>query len=149
MQAAPLFALLQKGVEFTWTDKEEGALQDLASALTKPPILITIDYSLGAGLIVLMVDASLVGWGAVLMQVINGVRRPARYKSGIWNTAESKYDAIKRECRGVLFALKCLCCYLYSIYFQLKTDVKVLIYQLNRAINNLLGALITHWIAWI
>ena len=58
-------------------------MQDLASALIKPLILITIDYSLGAGLIVLIVNASLIGWGAVLMQVINRVCRPAYYKSSI------------------------------------------------------------------
>ena len=63
--------------------------------------------------------------------------------------AESKYNAIKREYRAVLFALKCLCCYLYGVHFQLETDAKVLIYQLNGAVNNLSRALITHWIAWI
>ena len=124
-------------------------MQDLASTLTKLPILITITYLPRAGLIILMVDASLKGWGAVLMQVIDGVRRPARYESGIWNTAESKYNAIKREYRAVLFALKRLYCYLYRVHFQLETDAKVLIYQLNRAVNDLPRALITYWIAWI
>ena len=54
-------------------DKEEEAMQDLASALIKPLILITINYSLGAGLIVLMIDISLEGWGAMLMQVVDSV----------------------------------------------------------------------------
>lgn len=101
------------------------------------------------GLIVLQTDASLTGWGAVLMQVRGGKRLPVRYESGIWTTAEAKYDATKRECRAVLFALKRLRCYLYGIRFLLETDAMVLVQQLNGAMYDLPGALLTRWIAWI
>jgi hypothetical protein len=71
------------------------------TALTQAPALIQLDYSEGAGDIILTPDASLKGWGAVLMQLdAEGRRHPSRYKSGLWNKAESGYDATKRECRA-------------------------------------------------
>ena len=57
----------------------------LKKALTSPPALVAIDYSEGAGEIILAVDSSGKGWGAVLMQIMEGKKAPSRYKSGIWN----------------------------------------------------------------
>ena len=101
------------------------------------PILITLDYSLEKGLIILMTDISLDGWGIMLIQLRNRKWLPSQYESGIWNCAKMKYDIIKREYKGVLFALKRLYYYLYSTYFLLEIDTKVLMYQLNRLIINL------------
>jgi ribonuclease HI len=112
--------------------------------------LIKIDYSESAGAVILGVDASLEGYGAVLMQEDdNKKRRAARYESGTWNTAEKNYDATKRECRGVLRALKKFRHWLYGIHFILETDARVLVAQLNGAASDLPGALLTRWIAWI
>jgi len=38
------------------------------------------------------------------------LRHPMRYESGLWNPTEGKYDAGKRECRGLLKALKKVKC---------------------------------------
>ncbi len=78
----------------------------LKLTLTTPAALVSLNYSKGAGEIILAVDASLEGWGRVLMQLIQGKRHSSRYKSGIWSCAEKKYDATKRECRSILKALK-------------------------------------------
>jgi hypothetical protein len=71
-------------------------------------VLIKIDYSTKVGEIMVGVDASLEGYGGYLGQkdIKSGKVRPARYKSGIWSQVERKYNAIKRECRGVLKILK-------------------------------------------
>ena len=71
-------------------------------------VLIKINYSTKVGEIVVGVDASLEGYGGYLGQkdIKSGKVRPARYESGIWSQAERKYDATKRECRGVLKILK-------------------------------------------
>ena len=124
-------------------------MDTLKLALTTAPALCSLDYSEGAGLIILGVDSSGNGWGAVLMQEKNGKRHPSRYKSGIWSDAEKSYDAAKRECRGVLKALKKVRNYLYGVRFLLETDASVLVSQLNRGGTDLPGALITRWIAWI
>jgi len=123
-----------------------------ASALRVQPSLdktTLISAYMKEGLIILQTDASLTGWGSVLMQVRGGKRLPARYESGIWKTGEAKYDATKRECRGVLCALKRLRFYLYGVRFLLETDALVLVQQLNGAMYDLPGALLTRWIAWI
>lgn len=78
----------------------------LKLTLTTPLALVSLDYSEGAGDIILVVDVSLKAWERVLMQLVLGKKHPSRYKSGIWSSAEKKYDATKRECQGVLKALK-------------------------------------------
>jgi RNase H-like domain found in reverse transcriptase len=105
--AEPIYRLSRKGVEFIWGKDQQLAMDSLKLALTSAPALVQIDYSEGAGLIVLAVDSSLKGWGGVMMQEdAEGKRHPSRYESGLWNSAEQNYDATKRECRGVLKGLK-------------------------------------------
>ncbi len=89
------------------------------------------------------------GCPIVLMQLVQGKRHPSRYESGIWSCAEKKYDAAKRECRGILKALKKVRYWLYGLRFVLETDANDLVAQLNRSDTDLPGALVTQWIAWI
>ncbi len=42
----------------------------LKLALTTSPALVSLDYSEEVGEIILVVDASLEGWGGVLMQLV-------------------------------------------------------------------------------
>src|SRR5271156_2249386 len=122
----------------------------LKTALTSAPALVKIIYMDGAGEIILAVDASLKGWGAVLMQLdAQGKQHPSRYESGLWNQAERNYDATKRECQGVLKALRKVRYWLYGVHFVLETDASVLVAQLNRSATDLPGALVTRWIAYI
>jgi hypothetical protein len=71
-------------------------------------VLIKIDYSTKAGEIVVRVDASLEEYRGYLGQkdIKSGKVCPICYKGGIWSQVERKYDAIKREYRGVLKILK-------------------------------------------
>ena len=147
--ATPIYHLFKKNVPFQWGSEQIEAMDLLKHALTNPPALVSLDYSQGAGDIILAVDASLDGWGGVLMQLVKGKKHPSRYESGIWSDAEKRYDATKRECRGVLKALKKVRYWLYGIHFILETDASVLVAQLNRSGTDLPGALVTRWIAWI
>ncbi len=56
------------------------------------------------------------------MQKVKGRRKPIRYKSRIWTLAERNYNAIKRECKGMLYAIKWLRSYIFSIYFIIEID---------------------------
>ena len=85
----------------------------------------------------------------MLMQLVKGKKHLCRYESGIWSSAEKKYDATKRECRGVLKALKKVRYWLYGVRFVLESDARVLVAQLNQSGTDLPGALVTRWIAWI
>lgn len=129
--SAPIYRLLRKNVKFEWGVDQQEAMDLLKMTLTSPPALISLDYKESAGPIILAADSSLHGWGAVLMQELKGKRHPARYESGVWSSSEQKYDATKRECRGVLKALKKFRHYLYGVRFILETDASVLVAQLN------------------
>src|SRR4051812_44576263 len=63
--AAPLTRLTRKGVKFEWTDECESSFLELKIRLTTAPILIIPERGLGY---TLYCDASLLGYGAVLMQ---------------------------------------------------------------------------------
>lgn len=148
--ASPIYELFRKDAEFAWGEEQQLAMDSLKLALTTAPALVQINYEEGAGKVVLAVDASLTGWGAVLMQEDEEKKRhPSRYESGMWNHAEQNYDATKRECRGVLKALKKVRYWLYGIQFVLETDANVLVAQLNRSGTDLPGSLLTRWLAWI
>jgi len=88
-------------------------MNKLKKALTSAPALNPINYE-SEGKIVLSVDSSLAGWGAILPQEEpkTGKRHTAHFESGIWTEAEKKYDAGKLECCGLLKALKKLRMYL-------------------------------------
>ena len=120
-------------------------MESLKESLTTAPTLVAANYTEGAGEIILAVDASLDGWGAVLMQCTrdNPKRRGIiRYESGLWSEQERRYDVGKRECRGVLKALKKVRGYLYGVFFTMELDANTLVAQLNRAASDVPGSVI-------
>jgi hypothetical protein len=126
------------------------AMDSLKGALTTPPTLVSIDYALSAGSIIVTVDASKVGWGGILQQKqADGKTRPARFDSGIWTIAEQKYDALKLECRGLLKALKKFRFWLHGRMFHIETDANTLVWLLNQPPNDLPNAMLTRWITYI
>lgn len=148
--AAPLFDLQRKNVEFVWGPEQEQAMETIKHALTTAPALATPRFGPDVGALILAVDAGGEGWGAVLMQEdAEGRRHPCRYESGLWSPAEKLYDAGKKECKGLLKALKKMRFWLYGVRFVVEIDAKTLVHQLNLPANDLPGALVTRWIAWI
>jgi RNase H-like domain found in reverse transcriptase len=116
----------------------------LKTALTTAPALMLIDYTEGVGTIFCRSDVSLEGWGGHLSQEgSDGRRHSLRYESGVWSESERKYDAGKRECRGLMKILKKFRNYLYGVRFVIEIDAKTLVAQLNRSASDLPGALVT------
>ena len=151
MKAEPLFRLLRKDTEFHWGEEQENAMISLQTAITTAPALRPIDYG-STGRVILAVDASNEGWGAVLMQEDPEnlkLRHPVRYESGIWGLSEKKYDSGKLECRALLKAIKKNRAWLYGFRFIVEIDASTLVAQLNRAVTDIPGALIVRWIAWM
>jgi hypothetical protein len=79
----------------------------------------------------------------------NKDRYLGHYESRLWHKAKKRYDAGKRECHGLMKALKKFCSYVYGVRFHVETDTNTLVHQLNLPANNLPTAQVTHWIVWI
>jgi hypothetical protein len=148
---APLFRLQRKGIDFNWVEDQTTAMDTIKQALTSAPALVTPRYSPTAGILVLAVDAGGEGWGAVLMQIQqpDKKRHQCRYESGVWAPAERTNDAGKKECKGLLKAQKKMRFWLYGVRFRVEIDARTLVYQVNLPANDLPGAMVTRWIAWI
>ena len=151
MLAAPLYALMKKDAEWEWTENQQTVMEILQRKITTAPILAVMVFDDPRYTdIFVMVDASLEGWGGVIEQTgPDEKRHPCRFESGVWNNAEKRYDATKRELRGLLNMLKRTRHYLYGTHFTIETDALVLKHQLNGAASDVPGALLMRWIAWI
>jgi hypothetical protein len=84
-----------------------------------------------------------------MQQAVDSRRQLCRYKSGHWVPVERTYDAGKKECKGWLKVLKKMRFWLYGVRFWVQIDARTLVYQLNLPANDLPGAMVTCWIAWI
>jgi hypothetical protein len=147
-KAAPLFDLLKKGAAFEWTIEADNAMECLKQHLTNAPALVSIDYSEPIRRIIISVDGSKKGWGAVLQQEdFQGYKRPVRFESGVWSSSERHWDSGKHECKAMLLALKKFRPWIYGVHFVVETDARTLVDQLNRSATDLPGALVTRWLA--
>ena len=61
-------------MDFLWTEECSDAMERLKEVLTNALALSTIDYSEETGEIILAVDATGEGWGAILHQTKEGKR---------------------------------------------------------------------------
>jgi len=122
----------------------------LKDALCNAPALKTLDISDGARQLVLGVDASLEGWGAILQQEDeNKDWHPCRYESTLWNKGKKRSDVAKCECRGLMKGLKKFHNYVNRVRRLVERDVNTLVHQVILPADNLPGALVNRWIGWI
>ena len=111
-------------------------------------VLITLDYRFEKK-IILIANVNMKNWKKIFMQIRNKKRHFCKYENKMWSVTETKYDAIKRECREILKCFKKFRYYLYDVHFILKTDAKILIAQFNRSNIDFFNAFLIRWIAWI
>ncbi|CAM5075404.1 unnamed protein product [Natator depressus] len=101
------------------TDAAEGAFTDLQAALCNDPILMAGDLNKE---LILQTDASKVGLGAVLSQMVGEEEHPILYLSRKLLPREQKYTVIKRKCLAIRWARETLHYYLLSRQFTPETD---------------------------
>ncbi|CAM5105440.1 unnamed protein product [Natator depressus] len=102
-----------------WTDAAEKAFMDLRTALCSNPVLIAPDFNKE---FILQTDASEVGLGAVLLQMVGDKEHLILYLSRKLLLREQKYAVVERECLAVKWAMERLCYYLLGRRFTLVTD---------------------------
>ncbi|GJZ63392.1 putative reverse transcriptase domain-containing protein, partial [Tanacetum coccineum] len=123
--AKPLTKLTQKIKKYEWGKEEEEAFQMLKQKLCSAPILALSD---GTEDFVVYYDASLKGYGVVLMQR----EKVIAYASRQLKTHEENYMTHDLELGVVVFALRLWRHYLYGTKCVVYTDHKSLQYILDQ-----------------
>lgn len=125
---APLNKLLQKGVPYKWTSKENKAFNDAKELLLNSQTLVHYDDKLP---LYLSCDASSYGAGAVLSHLIDGNFRPIAFASCSLNSAQRNYSQLDKEAFSIIFGLKRFHQFLYGRSFTIITDHKPLLTLLS------------------
>ncbi|GJS63691.1 putative reverse transcriptase domain-containing protein [Tanacetum coccineum] len=121
----PLTKLTQKNKKYEWSEDEEEAFELLKQKLCCAPILALPE---GSKDFVVYCDASLKGFGAVLMQR----EKVIAYASRQLRTHEENYTTHNLELGAVVFALRLWRHYLYGTKCVVYTDHKSLQYILDQ-----------------
>lgn len=120
----PLHRLLPHDAQWTWGDEQAGAYKAVKELLCSSPLLV--HYSLELPL-VLSVDASPYGVGAVLAHEIDGFERPIAYASRTLNSAEKNYAQFDKEGLAIIFGILKFHQYVAGRTFVVYTDHKPLV----------------------
>eukprot|EP00731_Ephydatia_muelleri_P034387 Em0057g19a len=117
---APLHALLQKDVKWSWTKACEEAWKMVKDMVTADTVLAHFDPSLP---MTLACDASSYGLGAVLSHITaTGEERPVAFASRTLTVTEQKYSQIDKEALALVWGIKKFNQYLFGSHFTLITD---------------------------
>ncbi|XP_053616055.1 uncharacterized protein K02A2.6-like [Plodia interpunctella] len=115
----PLHKLLKKGNTWNWSPECEHAFKDAKKALTSDRVLA--HYEEGRPL-VLSVDSSAYGVGAVLAHSTPQGERPVSCASRTLNDAEKNYSQLDKEALAIFFGVTRHHHYLFGRKFTLRTD---------------------------
>lgn len=142
---APLHRLLQKTIQWEWTDDCQKAFEACKEGLTSESLLVHYDLNRE---LKLACDASSYGLGAVLSHVMeDGQERPIAYASRTLSSSEKNYAQIEREALSIIFGVKKFNQFLYGRKFTLVTDHQPLLAILGpkAAIPTLAAARMQRW----
>lgn len=119
--AKPLSDFLKKDHKFEYGEEQKAAFTRLKSALAEKPVLAIYNLRYDTEL---HTDASLEGYGAILMQKPPGDSHfhPTYFMSRKTSDAEKKYSSYELEVLAVIEALKKFRVYLLGIPFKIVTD---------------------------
>nr|GEU98969.1 putative reverse transcriptase domain-containing protein [Tanacetum cinerariifolium] len=123
--AKSMTKLTQKDVKFDWGDKQEAAFQRIKKKLCSAPILALPD---GSEDFMVYCDASIQGWGVVLMQS----EKVIAYASRQLKVHEKNYTTYDLELGEVVFALNIWRHCLYRTKCTVFTDYKSLQHILDQ-----------------
>lgn len=131
--AQPFLRLMTGNITHLWTTAHSNAFVTLQEILKRAPLLRYPDlrhpFSVAT-------DASNVGIGAVLYQVINGETHHIAFMARALSKSERNYSTTKRELLAIVYALDKFHKYLWGNHFTLYTDHRALTYLHTQRVAN-------------
>eukprot|EP00917_Polyrhabdina_sp_WS-2016_P017247 GHVP01037287.1.p1 GENE.GHVP01037287.1~~GHVP01037287.1.p1 ORF type:complete len:253 (+),score=33.62 GHVP01037287.1:293-1051(+) len=116
----PLNRLIQKKVDFEWTQDVDEAFNKAKSLMSEAVVLVRRDETIP---LVVTTDASEKGIGASLHQVrVDGTEEPLQFASRGLSSAEKNYSVWEKEALGVVWPVKKFDHYLRGEKFRVRTD---------------------------
>ena len=120
----PLYELTKKNVKFQWSRQCQISYDLIKKSICTSDVLVCFT---GKSKIILEVDASPVGVGAVLLQVENGVEKPIAFSSKKLTSAQANYSQTDREALAIVVGVTKFKYYLLGRQFEIRTDHKPLL----------------------
>lgn len=120
---APLYELTKNDSKWEWNERHDEARNYILQCLSTAPTLTLFQEN---SPIELYTDASSIGYGAVLTQIIDNRQHPVAYMSQRTTDAESRYHSYELETLAVVRAVKHFRHYLYGRKFKVITDCNAL-----------------------
>lgn len=123
---SPLYELLHSDVKWNWTASHNNIFNKIKKELSSDRVLAHFSYE---AKLILTVDASPTGLGAVLSQIENDQEKPISFASRVLSKAERNYSQIQKEATAIIFGIRRYHQYLYgrSQPFVLRTDHRPLL----------------------
>lgn len=119
----PLYELTKPETKWEWNERHEIAREKIIQCLISTPVLKLFQEDAP---IQLYTDASSLGFGAVLVQVISGRQHAVAFMSMRTTETESRYHSYELETLAVVRAIKHFRQYLYGRNFTVITDCNAL-----------------------
>ena len=140
----PLYDLTQKNVNFKWSRIHNKSFKTIKEALAHANILDNFNPK---ATLILEVDASPVGVGAVLKQNFKDKISTIAFKSRKLSKAECNYSQIDKEALSIVFGVQKFSDFLLGKEFVIRTDHKPLIHLFNpcKNIPQMSNARIQRW----
>ena len=117
-QLAPLYHLLRKDVQWSWTNEQNKAIEAAKKALQTDSLLVHYDSWKP---LLLACDASQYGLGVVLSHVFKkGEERPIAFMSRMLTPAEKNYSQLEKEGLAIISGVKKFHKYLFGRHFTIE-----------------------------
>ena len=127
-KAEPMCRLLRKQVPWHWGPEQQMSFELIKKNMCEDVLLQGMDYQYP---IILKCDASNVGLGAALVQVINGKERPVMLISKTLNKSERNAHIYEKELYAIIWSYHKLKEFIEGHEFTIHTDNKA-VYYLER-----------------
>ena len=144
----PLHKLLRKDVPWSWGAQQSRSFEKIKELLSSTKVLTHFDPRKP---IILTVDASPFGIGAILSYRIDGTEHPVGYMSRSLNKAEKNYSQTELEALAIIFGILKFQSYLYGHHFTIETDHRPLVGLFGKgyATSKIAAGRITRWCIYL